>query len=122
VCELCIPRAVHEGWIREGAGSEIKNDPEGKPAISNLLRIYSAINDTPIRKLEDEFSGKGYGQFKAALAETVINAFSDFRNSKEKFIAKKSSLKKTLEKGSSAAGKIASKKISEVRQKTGIRI
>ena len=53
-------------------GKEIKFDEKLKPGISSLLTIHSALSGKSISDLESEFSGKGYGDFKAAVAEVVI--------------------------------------------------
>ena len=53
--------------------NEIKYDLESKPGISNLIEIYSAINATDIEDTEKQFQDFRYGDFKLAVAETVIN-------------------------------------------------
>ena len=55
------------------AGKEIKYDEKSKPGISNLLTIHSAFSGKSITEVENEFSDKGYGDFKIAVAE-VVNA------------------------------------------------
>ena len=55
------------------AGKEIKYDEKSKPGISNLLTIHSAFSGKSITEVENEFSDKGYGDFKTAVAE-VVNA------------------------------------------------
>ena len=55
------------------AGKEIKYDEKSKPGISNLLTIHSAFSGKSITEDENEFSDKGYGDFKTAVAE-VVNA------------------------------------------------
>ena len=54
-------------------GKEVKFDEVNKPGISNLLTIYSSISGKSIAEAEAEFSGKGYGDFKGAVAEVVID-------------------------------------------------
>jgi tryptophanyl-tRNA synthetase len=56
------------------SGSDVRYDPEEKPGISNLLEIYSAMTGTPIPKAEAEFAGSGYGAFKQAVADAVVEA------------------------------------------------
>jgi tryptophanyl-tRNA synthetase len=50
----------------------VRYDPEHKPGISNLLEIYAATSGTPIPKAEAEFAGAGYGTFKQAVADAVV--------------------------------------------------
>lgn len=54
----------------------IKYDKENKPGISNLLTIYSILSNQSIEQLEQQYAGKGYGEFKADLAEVVISTLT----------------------------------------------
>jgi tryptophanyl-tRNA synthetase len=112
--EAKVKRAVTD------SGSEVKFDEEKKPAIANLLRIYSALSEETIPKLEKEFSGETYSYFKSKLAELIVNHFADFRARKKKLIANRKALIATLTSGSKKASKIAEKKIAEVKKKIGI--
>lgn len=49
---------------------------EDKPALTNLLSIYSLLSDVPVHELERRYEGKGYGAFKNDLAEVVVNALT----------------------------------------------
>ncbi len=109
-----IKRAVTD------SGSEIKYDKKNKPAISNLLEIYSALSGDVIVKLEDEFSGKNYSVLKNDLAELVADYFSDFRKKKSALLKNPVKLRLALESGSEKASKIANKKILEVKKKVGL--
>ena len=51
----------------------VKYDPRNKPGISNLIEIYAAVNDKEISETEKEFENSQYGEFKIAVAETVID-------------------------------------------------
>lgn len=61
------------------AGSEVRFDEKGKPGISNLLTIHSALSGSTIGALENEFAGKGYGDFKAAVADVVVEYLRPIR-------------------------------------------
>lgn len=98
--------------------SVIKYSPETKPAISNLLTIYSAISGKTIPEIEKEFKNKTYSEFKSSLSEAVIKHLAPIQKNKKLLAAPK--LKAVLQKGSEVAGKIANKKISEVKSKIGI--
>ena len=54
-------------------GKEVKFDEKNKPGISNLLTIHSSLSGRSIADLENEFAGKGYGDFKSAVAEVVTD-------------------------------------------------
>ena len=51
----------------------VRYDPKNKPGISNLIEIYSAVNDKEISDTEKEFENSQYGEFKIAVAETVVD-------------------------------------------------
>ena len=74
VAKKKIMRAVTD------SGSEIKYDPKHKPAIANLLTIYSLCANIKIANLEKKYANKGYGDFKQDLAEVVGNFLKDFQN------------------------------------------
>src|SRR6266849_6467463 len=60
-------------------GSEVRADPEAKPGVTNLLRIYSALSGEPAATLEAKYAGAGYGGFKKDLAELVVATFAPIR-------------------------------------------
>mgnify|MGYP006303984653 CR=1 FL=1 len=68
-------------------GKEIKFDEKNKPGISNLLTIHSALSGKSIPDLESEFSGKGYGDFKSAVAEVVTSYFEPVRKRAKELLA-----------------------------------
>ncbi len=108
-----IKRAVTD------SGSEIKHK-ENKPAINNLLEIYSALSNKTIPQLENKFKGKNYSVFKNALAETIIDYFADFRKKKSALMKNPSKLSSVLSAGSQKAVKVANKKITAVKKKVGL--
>jgi tryptophanyl-tRNA synthetase len=102
------------------SGSEIKYDIKKKPAVSNLLTIYSALSNEEIPKIEKKFAGKNYSEFKNDLSNLIANHFSNFRESKKALLAKPQTLVATLKSGSAKAAAVANKKISEVKEKIGV--
>ncbi len=102
------------------SGTKIFYDPENKPALSNLLRMYSALSGETLQNTEERFAGKSYAQFKLELAETIANHFAPFRDKKAKLLKKPAVLKKILREGSEAAAKVANKKLAEAKKKIGI--
>ena len=101
------------------SGSEIKY-AEDKPALCNLLTIYSLLTGEIISNIEKKYIGKGYGDFKKDLAELIANFLVDFQN---KFNAiSDEEVKELLDKGAKKAHQIAAKKIEEVKEKIGIKI
>ena len=61
------------------AGSDVRFDEREKPGISNLLTIHSALSGSSIAALENEFAGKGYGGFKSAVADVVVEYLRPIR-------------------------------------------
>jgi tryptophanyl-tRNA synthetase len=57
----------------------VRFEAAGKPGISNLLTLHSSLSGTPITELEDRFAGRGYGDFKAEVAEVVTSTFGPIR-------------------------------------------
>lgn len=102
------------------SGQEIKYDPQNKPAISNLLTIYSLIADKPIKSLEAEYRNSGYADFKNDLAEALIKFLEPFQKKYRQLVRKPAYLKKVLAGGAQRAGLIAQKTLKEVKNKVGL--
>jgi tryptophanyl-tRNA synthetase len=102
------------------SGKEIKYDTVNKKGISNLLNIYSIFSHKPIKEIEKEFEGKGYGDFKKALAELLIEKLKDIRKKKTELMKNKEYVYEVLEKGNKKARKLASAKMESVRKLMGI--
>lgn len=106
-----IKRAVTD------SGSTIKMDPK-KPAITNLLTIYSEVSGKSIKALEKKYKGKGYGDFKKDLASAVIKFLQPIQKRRSKI--GKGEVEKVLASGSAKARKIAQKTLGEVKRKIGL--
>ena len=101
------------------SASEIKYDMENKPAISNLLTIYSLFSRKTITELEKEYDGKNYSVFKNDLAEIIIEGLSPIQKKYKELSANPDYIKKVLRNGAEKAKTIASQTMSEVRSKIG---
>ena len=101
------------------SGSEIKYDAENKPAISNLLLIYSLFSKKPISELEKEYAGKNYSVLKHDLAEVIIEGLSPVQKKYQELSANPDYIKKVLWEGAAKAKAIASQTMTEVRKKIG---
>lgn len=101
------------------SGSEIRYDPENKPGVSNLLSIYSVFSGKTVAEAEADFSGKGYGQFKLAVGETVADKLAPIQAEQARLSADKNYLDAVLEKGAENAYKRAKKTLSKVYKKIG---
>ncbi len=98
----------------------IKYDPENKKGISNLLTIYTLFSGKSIEEAEKEFDGKGYGDFKIAVGETVANVVEPIRLEKDRILKDKGYLEGVLKKGRDQADYLARKMIRKVYKKVGL--
>jgi len=89
-------------------GKEVKFDEKLKPGISNLLTIHSALSGKSISDLENEFSGKGYGDFKAAVAEVVIAKLEPIGKRTKELMDDPAELSRVLSNGAQKANEVAS--------------
>lgn len=101
------------------SGKEIVYDPDKKPAISNLLAIFSEFSGKSIKDLEAAYAGKSYAEFKAGLAEAVVAGLTPFQTKFAGLIRNKESALAILREGSVKAAAIAEKTIKDVKQKIG---
>ncbi|MBE3518719.1 MAG: tryptophan--tRNA ligase [Firmicutes bacterium] len=101
------------------SGREVVYDPEKKPAISNLMTIYSLFSGKSLEEVRDAYEGKGYGVFKSDLAEIVAEKLRPVR---EKYSQLMSSgeIEDILKKGAERAYEISSAKMREVKEKVGL--
>jgi len=98
---------------------EVRADDAGKPGVTNLLRIYSALSGEPIAGLEQRYAGSGYGAFKKELAEVVVDAFAPIRERTEKLLANEAELDSLLAAGAAKARSIAAPTMMRVRDRIG---
>ena len=99
--------------------SSVRFDPENKAGISNLMGIFAACAQKPMEAIEDEFAGKGYGEFKKAVADAVIDALAQVRAKYAEFSSDKSLIESALKNGSAAAQRRVNKMMSKVYRKVG---
>lgn len=104
--------------VTDSEGS-IRVDAENKPGVTNLISIYSAITEKSVAAIEDEFAGKGYGDFKKTVADAVIAVLDPVRQRYDELIRNQSYLDEVLKAGAEAAQKTAWKTLSKVYRKVG---
>lgn len=93
---------------------------EDKPALTNLLTIYSEVSGLPIKKLEAQYKGKGYADFKAELAEAVVKFLEPIQKRRKALEKKKGYVEEVLASGASRARPLAQTTLTEVKQKMGL--
>lgn len=101
-------------------GKEVKFDEKQKPGISNLLTIHSALSGKTISELETEFSGKGYGDFKSAVADVVTSYFEPIRKRAEELLSDERSLQVLLEEGGAKARVVAAETLKRTYDALGL--
>lgn len=92
---------------------------DGKDGICNLISIYSAITGKSEEEVEKEFSGKGYGDFKLAVGETVADALDPVQKEYEKLSNDKAYIESVMDSGAREASYAASRTMSKVHRKIG---
>lgn len=102
------------------SGREIIYDVENKPGVANLLTILSAFTGEEIPALAESFAGKGYGDLKVAVAETVAAFATPYRERTEELLGEPTELRAILAKGAAQAREVASKTVAEVYRKVGL--
>ena len=101
------------------SGSEVKRG-EGKEGIANLIEILSVVRGATMDQIEAEFDGSGYGDFKGAVAEAVVDFLAPVRERYEQLRRDEAALEGALESGAEKARAIASETLAEVRSVMGI--
>ena len=101
-------------------GKEVVFDEKNKPGISNLLTIHSAISGVPVKELENQFAGKGYGDFKMAVAEVVIDHLTPIREKALELLKDESELIKILHDGANRAKVTANKTLTDTYKAFGL--
>lgn len=92
---------------------------EGKDGINNLMNIYSAITGYDYAQIENEFAGKGYGDFKERVGEAVVEELAPLKSEYEKLIKDKEYLEKIYKLNAEKARYAAQKTIDKVYRKIG---
>lgn len=121
--ELLAEPAVNVKKIKSAVtdtGREIKFDQENKPGISNLLTIHSALSGQTIPELEAAFDGKGYGDFKAAVAEVVADTLAPVRARTADLLNDKAELLRELNVGAEKAAVVAGQTLRAVYDAMGL--
>lgn len=101
-------------------GREIIFDEVNKPGISNLITIYSAVTGNNVDEIQNEFAGKGYGDFKGAVADATVEYLRPMRERAQELLKDESELISILNKGADKARVLASKTLKDAYNALGI--
>ena len=97
----------------------VRYDPAAKPGVSNLIQIYSSVTGKTIPEVEKEFEGRGYGDFKPAVGDAVIEALRPIREEAQRMITEKDYLRQVYTQGAQKASAIARRTLRKVYKKVG---
>ncbi len=97
----------------------VRYDRENKPGISNLLTIYCAATGKTAAEAEAEFEGQGYGIFKPAVGEAVVELVRPIQAEAKRLLADKAYLESIYKQGAERAGALANKTLRKVYKKVG---
>ena len=99
--------------------TDVRFDLTQKPGISNLLSIYCTITGKTYDEAEEEFAGKGYGFFKPAVGEAVVELLRPVREEAEHLMSDKAYLEDIYKQGAANASRLATRTLSKVQRKLG---
>jgi tryptophanyl-tRNA synthetase len=102
------------------SGSDVRFDPEEKPGVSNLLTIYSELTGRTVPGLEEEYAGRGYGDFKGDLADVVVEFVTPFRDRTLALLEDRAVLDDVLARGAERAGEVARRTLADVYDRVGL--
>ena len=92
---------------------------EGKDGINKLMGIYSTITGLSFEQIEHDFAGKGYGDFKTAVGEAVVEELRPIRERYEAYVKDKAYLEECYRKADEIALRISSRTMNKVKKKIG---
>jgi tryptophanyl-tRNA synthetase len=115
------PEAIQKKIARAvtDSGTEVSSAPD-KPALTNLLTIYSLLSGRPIAEIESSYAGKGYGSFKKDLGEVVVGALEPVRAKIARYMDDAATLDRVLDAGAERARAIARPMLDLVKRRMGL--
>ncbi len=121
VCLLDKPEDIMRKFKRAVTDCEaaVRFDKENKPGITNLLTIYCAATGKTVEEAEAEFAGQGYGVFKPAVGEAVVELLRPIQDETHRLLSDKAYLEKIYTEGAEKASYLANKTLRKVYKKIG---
>ena len=101
------------------SGSEVRYDPEEKPGVSNLIEILNVATGEPIGAIEERFDGQGYGAFKEAVGEAVVELLSPIQERYEALRSDERELQRLLAVGAEKARNMAEPTLQAMYDRMG---
>ena len=97
----------------------VRYAPEEKPGVANLMNIYASCTGKTFEQIEDEFAGRGYGDFKKYVGEAVVEMLRPIREEAQRIMADKAYLESVYRAGAEKASRTAYKTLRKVYKKVG---
>ena len=115
------PEVIMKAFKRAVTDSEtqVRYDVATKPGVSNLMQIYSCATGKDYTEIEAEFDGKGYGDFKVAVGESVVEMLRLIREEAERLQADKAYIESVYKDGAERAARVANRTLAKVYKKLG---
>jgi len=115
------PEEIMRSFKRAVTDSEtnVRYNLESKPGVSNLIQIYSVCTGKSIEEIENEFEGKGYGDFKPVVGDAVVELLRPIREEAQKLISERAYLENILRLGAEKAAMTADNTLRKVYRKIG---
>jgi tryptophanyl-tRNA synthetase len=101
------------------SGTDVRHDPEGKPGVSNLIEIMAVATETSIAEIESRFDGQGYGAFKDAVAESVVELIGPIQERYRALRADEAELKQMLAVGAEKAREASAPTLEAIYERMG---
>jgi len=116
------PEDIRKKFKKAVTDSEncVRFDRETKPGVSNLMAIYGIIKNKTMKEIEEEFEGQGYGVFKSAVAESVVERLEPLQKRYTELLENPEELMEICKKGAKKAEERANKLVKEVYKKVGL--
>ncbi|MCS3844722.1 tryptophan--tRNA ligase [Microbacterium sp. AK031] len=105
--------------VTDNEGS-VRFDRQAKPGVSNLLTIYAALSGRQVAAIEDEYAGRGYGDFKKGLADVVVSEFEPVRTRALELLDDPAELDRILAANAARADTVADATLADVYEKVGL--
>ena len=117
------PEEIARKFKRAVTDSDTENcvryDPENKPGVANLMNIYAAVTGLSFEQIEHDFAGRGYGVFKPAVGDAVIEMLRPIREESARMIAEKDYLRSVYTDGAQRASAVARRTLRKVYKRVG---
>jgi tryptophanyl-tRNA synthetase len=101
------------------SGREIGYDAEGKPGVSNMLAILSALSGREIPELVRSYRGRGYGELKSDLADAVGAFVAPFHDRTQRYLSDAGALDRILARGAEKARAVAAPTLARTYERVG---